>query len=323
MLFNFTSRWVSRIRDIDRPVAFMRKAGGVRFLKALLAIAIVMPNLSPAQEIYKSKDEKGQWKYSNMPGSAEQSSTTIVPLPQSGGDCKPFAVGEARELKSASSWSSHPTLQIMGLQVKLVDASTQATHFSWRMQIRNMSFRPESVFGDVNFLDCSGFLLGRSGIARTSVAPDRTIELSGRGSVWGKTAYSVGRFGVDLSGTPMPSSSVERTESLPLLRMPPELTQFPRVVLRWSRLEGVVGNSFVVGEVENTGPVQANEVRVGVVILSPKGIVVTNGTTDVSPSTLVPAARGSFRQRVTLAGIQGYKVQVKPEWTPLPIRPGY
>ena len=325
MLAKLTCMWVSRICDLDRVVAFMRETAGVRSLKALLvsAIILVMPSPAAAHDIYKYKDEKGQWKYSNAPSPPEQRET-IAPLPRSAGDCTPFTIGEARELKSSPSWSSYPNLQILGLQVKLVDVSYQLTRFSWRMQIRNISSRQESVFGDVNFLDCSGFLLGRVSMNRTSIAAGHTIEMSGQGSVWGKMAHSVGRFSVELSGTSLPKPPVQLNSPLPPLRIaPPHPAQFARVGLRWSRLAGVVGDSYVSGEVENTGPSRANDVRVRISVLTPQGAIATTGTVEVNPSTLAPGAGGSFRQRVTIPAIEGFSTKVEPEWSSQSVTPGY
>jgi len=284
-------------------------------------ILFAAANAPAAEDVYKWKDEKGQWKFSNTPPPPEHNqSDTIAPLSQDGGNCTPFTMGEARELKSPRS--SNPDLQIIGVQVKLVDVSNQVAKFSWKLQLRNLSNQTENVTGNVNFLDCTGFLLGRGSLNATRLAAGQTIELAGDGSTWGKMAHNVGRFNVELSGMPMTSRTQQSVYPSASGYTAPRM-DFGLVRLLWSRLEGVVGESYVAGEVVNSGPGTANNVAVKVTVTSRQGTVAATGTAEVEPATLPPGARGSFRQRVTILAIEGHRATVEPQWWPRPGMMGY
>jgi hypothetical protein len=165
----------------------------MRIFKLLLAIVLAMPFLSHAQDIYKHKDEKGQWKFSNTPPLEQRE--MAAPMLQAAGDCAPFKLGEARDVNSTRS-ATHPHLEATYVQVKLVDINRDVYRFAWRVYVRNSSSQEENVFGDMEYLDCSGFRLGGHNIRNTRVAARQTMEITGNDPIMGKMAHTAGRVAV-------------------------------------------------------------------------------------------------------------------------------
>ena len=107
------------------------------FRRFLLLTLLVLPTLVAAQDIYKYKDEKGQWKFSNAPPADLQHQGTIAPVP--GPDCTPFKIGEARRLSSSALRQSYPLLEIVSFELKLLDLTPgprSAAQSEWRLQMR-------------------------------------------------------------------------------------------------------------------------------------------------------------------------------------------
>lgn len=167
------------------------------FREFLLLTLLVFPTLAGAQDIYKDKDEKGQWKFSNAPPADLQHQGSIAPVP--GPDCTPFKIGEARRLHSSVLRQSYPLLEIVSFELKLLDISPgprSAAQFEWRLQIRNSASYQEHFWAIVKFLDCSGFVLGEASLPQTPVPPGPVVEIFGRAKVDGVMSRTIGVFSV-------------------------------------------------------------------------------------------------------------------------------
>jgi hypothetical protein len=157
-----------RGKNLNRENIQIGKAVGARFLTILLSTLLALPALAGEQDVFKWKDEKGQWKFSNTPPPPEHGQQeSIAPLPSYTGECTPFTIGEARQLQSPARSLSHPHLQVVGLQIKVIDTGHSHSRFSWRLQVRNSSSQQENLYGRIKFFDCSGFLLGEASLPQT------------------------------------------------------------------------------------------------------------------------------------------------------------
>ncbi len=165
--------------------------------KLLLLAFLALPTLTAAQDFYKYKDDKGQWKFESAPPADLRHQGSIAPVP--GPNCSPFKIGEARRLPSSAIMQSYPRLEVVSFELKLLDVSPgprKAAQFEWRLQVRNSASYQEHFWAIVKFLDCSGFLLGEASLGQTPVPPGPVVEVFGRTKVDGAMSHTVGVFSV-------------------------------------------------------------------------------------------------------------------------------
>jgi hypothetical protein len=296
------------------------------FLASLIAIILAAFSSGLAQDVYKWKDTKGQWKFSNTPPPFQEQRDASGPIVQHGTPCVPLKLGEVRQVKSFDRSATHPHLQAVGLQVKLIDISTydQRPRFAYRLQVNNSSDDDDQVFGGISFLDCSGTPLAALSLGGTQIRAGQRTELSGEVSIGPQTQNipvammkNVGRFSVVLKGADLAQgyqapyaaydySAAYRNQS----------RGYGHVRILWTRLSGVVGESYVAGDVINAGHGRATNVRAKFTIHNPQGGVATTGTALVNPPDLEPRARGTFRERITLLDLNGHSASSEAEWSP-------
>jgi hypothetical protein len=160
----------------------------------LLAL-LFLPIRAAAQDIYKYKDERGQWKFTNAPPSDLSHQGSIAPVP--GPDCTPFKVGETRQLHLSTIWQSSPPLEVVGFGLRLIEivsAPRDSAQFEWRLQMRNSATYQDHFWGTVKFLDCSGFVLGEASLPTRLVPPGPVVEFFGRAKVVGAMSSKIGVF---------------------------------------------------------------------------------------------------------------------------------
>jgi hypothetical protein len=285
---------------------------------------MILAGRSPAlaQDVYKWKDEKGQWKISNTPPPVQNqrdvvNATACVPLKA--------RRGAPSEILRSFRQLIH-IFKPSACKFKLIDISTydQRPRFAYRLQVKNSSPDPEKVFGGISFLDCSGAPLSMLALGGTQIGAGQTTEISGEVSLGPQTQdipvammKNIGRFSVALKGadvsqgyqapyTAYDHSAGYRNQS----------RGYGHVRILWTRLSGVVGESYVGGDVINAGISRATNVRVKFTIHNPQGGVATTGTALVNPPDLEPGARGTFRERITLLDLNGHSASSEAEWSP-------
>jgi len=171
----------------------------MRIFKLLLAVVLLLPLLSHAQDVYKYKDESGKWKFSNTPPPYPDQRERAAPLSQAGRDCTPFKVGEVRRLSSSAIPRSYPDIEVVSFELKLLDIGPgprSAARFEWRLRIRNSAPHQEDFSTIINFLDCDGFPLGQERLPGTRLPTGQIVEVFGVTKVDGVMSHTVGVFNV-------------------------------------------------------------------------------------------------------------------------------
>jgi hypothetical protein len=161
-----------------------------------LIIILAVPTSSAAQDIFKWKDDKGQWKFSNSPPLDESHAETAKPVTQPGRNCAPFKIGETRRLPGFTPWpTSFPKLEVLRFDLKLMEIGPGprgAARFQWWLHIRNRD--QLTLWGAIKFSDCSGFVLGEANITQTQLQPERAVEMFGLAGLEGALSHTVGNF---------------------------------------------------------------------------------------------------------------------------------
>lgn len=253
------------------------------------------PSLS-AQTIYKWKDEKGQWHFSQTPpagGQKIERRELPMPLPYEipqDEPCAPFKAGETRKPKAARPSVETPYLQIVGSEVRLLEAGKSSSKFSWKMRARNTAPQSETVQGVLTLLNCELFPIAIDKSELATIPGGSEITLSGTKTIVGDLASNVGRFNIGLGH--LEKTATEPTEkNLPYSK--------PRVaVIATNLYRASDSNIYFSGEVYNAGSAVARNVKVSFTIKNENGNVVDRGTVSVEPSDLKPGGSAIFQKRI-------------------------
>lgn len=273
----------------------------------LLTISLFSSSSSIAQTIYKWKDEKGNWRFSDVPPTAtpgveqrsmpqSKKSGTSPPNPIADEpSCRVFKVGETRQFKEYTPSPDFPHLQMSDFQVRLVDASKDVSTFSYKLVIRNASRQRDAIQGTFELMDCNGFSLASEPVAAQAIAAGDEITVSGSKTVFGEAGLKVGRFRASFKGAPKRTADVR---------------------VYYTQLQNVGSEIYFAGEVTNVGLAIARNVKVTFVIKDERGLERPKDIAEVSPPDLKPGQTGIFRKRMFfLSDTRGYGWYSEAQWS--------
>ena len=185
----------------------------------LLILALFFFAASPAfaQEVYKWKDDKGNWNFSHTPPTGKSAEKPLwvdkpIKLPR-GLPCEPFKPGEAREPIAYDPGRNSPVAMISA-EVKMTDGDAQRARFAWKITVKEVSGRPQVVGGVVKMMDCEMFPIAEESLKLTRLEAYQQIVLTGDTQIIGDRANKVGRYSVGI-GTPNapPQNPSQQTQS--------------------------------------------------------------------------------------------------------------
>jgi len=267
-----------------------------------------------AQTIYKWKDEKGNWRFSDTAPSTTQGVEQRT-LPRSMPEqlpkeelCGPFKIGETRTFKAFKPSPDLPHLQTSDFQMRLVEKTDAYSTFSWHLVVKNTAIEREGVRGTVSWKDCDGFMLAEAELTPTAVIAGGEATITGKKTIFGPAALKVGRFGASFSGQhPVRTEKeVKQTESY----------KKPDVRVYYTQLQNTGSEIYFVGEVANVGLAVARNVKVNFVIKDERGLERPKDIAEVSPPDLKPGQTGIFRKRVFfLSDTRGYGWYSDAQWS--------
>lgn len=282
----------------------------------LLVVFFLMPSLSPAQQIYKWKDEKGNWRFSDTPppnaqGVEQRSMPQSLPYEMPKDEpCSVFKVGKTRKPKAARPSSDVPYLQIADFELRLLEAGNDSSKFSWKLTVRNTSPQRERVQGVVTLLNCEQFPIATDKSDVTAVAGGAEQIINGSKIIFGESSRKVGRFNISLG----------RLEPPPV-QQPPQAASSQlkaRVSVIASNLyRASDSNIYFSGEVYNAGSAVARNVKVSFAIKNESGVPVEKNIVTVEPSDLKPGGSGVFQKRVSgmISQPSGHSWFSEVEWS--------
>lgn len=262
---------------------------------ALFLAALLLPSGLLAQTVYKWKDEKGQWVFSQNPPANKGAERVDMPAPapESGATknekCEPFKVGEIRSRKEASK--SGPSVLVEDFQIKLLDQTTTTARFSWTARLRNQGTAPEQLSVVVDLSDCQGFKLG-GGTRDSSLTAGQIATLSDIVTLTGSTAATAGRFSLRLG------TSRSTADSNPAPGQTVSIEPKAEVVVMSHRIESNSEGIWLVGRIRNRGRAPARNIRLTYKLRETSGAEVPGGSFYLDASDLPPGANAAFRQRL-------------------------
>ena len=224
-------------------------------------------------------------------------------------DCTPFKIGETRRFKESTPSPDFPHLQLVDFQVRMLEASTNYSKFSWKIVVKNSDLSPDAIRGSFSLMDCDGFTLAEDQVKSDGIPGGQETTINGTTTVYGLSSSKVGRFGAGYGGV----RSSKKTETVK------EITSSflkPEVRVYYTQLQDTGSGIYFVGEVHNVGSAPARNIKVAFTIKDDRGIDVGNDISLVSPSDLWPGQSGMFRKRVLfLTTSRGYGWFSKAEWS--------
>lgn len=263
-------------------------------MKTLLFLAmLLLPAGLSAQTVYKWKDEKGQWVFSQNPPAGKNAERVDMPAPEAGAlkneSCEPFKVGEIRSRKEVSK--SGASVLVEDFQIKLLDQTATKASLGWSARLRNQSTAAEQLSLIVDLFDCQGFKLG-GGTRDSALAARQVATLSDTVILTGSTAATVGRFSLRL-GTSVSSAD---SNSAPSQAVSTESKA--EVVVMSQRIESNNEGFWLVGRVRNRGRAPARNIRLTYKLRETSGAEVPGGSFYLDGSDLAPGAHAGFRHRL-------------------------
>lgn len=170
-------------------------------------LSLLLASSLSAQTIYKWKDEKGQWHFSqtpagNTPG-IKQIKVKQTPFSFGASDrsiCQPFKAGETRNFKQITPSPDFPHLQLLQFQVRLVAATEKSAQYSWKILVQNVAQHREKITGAVILKDCDGFALKEEKFSSNGIEAGGETTVSGATLVEGPGASKVGSFSAGFGG---------------------------------------------------------------------------------------------------------------------------
>lgn len=282
-------------------------------MKIALAILLVLfASILSAQTIYKWKDEKGQWHFSQTPPpNAQGVEKRSMPMPMAlelpkEAPCSSFELGEIRRFKAYRPSDDFPLLQMTDFSMQLLEANRSHYVFSWKLSVKNNSTDREAVSGTVKLLDCYDFPITEQQIAAVAIRPGEEHGFGDRVVISMPTALKVGRFSASYGGVKSARSADKETR--------PDPYRKPDVRVYYTQLQDLGDGIYFVGEVHNVGSATARNVKVSFSITNDRAMDVGKDTAEVAPSELRPGQTGMFRKRVLfLTTNRGYGWYSKAE----------
>lgn len=263
-------------------------------MKTLLFLAVLwLPAGLSAQTVYKWKDEKGQWVFSQNPPAGKSAERVDMPAPEAGAikneRCEPFKVGEIRSRKEASKGGS--SVLVEDFQIKLLDQTATKASLSWSARLRNQGTTAEQLTVIVDVSDCQGFKLG-GGARDGTLAARQVATLSDIVTLSGSTAPTAGRFSVRLGTSGNAADSTSASSPAVATEAKAE------VVIMSHRIESNSEGFWLVDRVRNRGRAPARSIRLTYRLRETSGAEVPGGSFYLDASDLAPGANAAFRQRL-------------------------
>ncbi len=267
------------------------------------------------QQVYKWKDEKGQWRFSQTPppntqGVEQRSMPQSLPYEMPKDEpCSVFKVGEVRKPKAVRPSFDVPYLQIKEFELRLLEASKGYSKFSWRITVQNTAPQRERVQGIVTLLNCEMFPIVTDKSDLIAIGGGEEQIINGSKIISGESSNKVGRFNVSL-GRVEPATAQQ-----PPAKAPSYLK--PRVsVIATNLYRANDSGIYFSGEVYNAGSAVARNVKVSFTIKNESGIAIEHGIVPVEPSDLKPGGSAIFQKRVfMLSSPSGYSWFSEAEWS--------
>lgn len=279
----------------------------------ILLLAFLPSSLS-AQTIYKWKDEKGNWRFSDTPP-PEAKRVEQRSMPQSlpyempkDEPCSVFKVGETRTFKAFKPSPDFPHLQTLDFQMRLVEKTDNYSTFSWRLVVKNTAIEREGIRGTMEWRDCDGFVLAEAALTPTAIIAGGEETITGKKIILGPAASKVSRFRASVSGQhPVRiEQEVKQADSY----------KKPDVRVYYTQLQDTGSGVYFIGQVHNVGLASARRVKVFFTIKDERGVEVSKDNIEISPDELAPGQSGMFRKRVfNISTPRGYGWSSKAEWS--------
>lgn len=288
--------------------------------KASLVAVVFFPLVASAQDIYKWKDKKGQWHFSdqapppNASNVEQRSVPRLIPYElRKDRPCSPFEPGEIRHFKANRPSEDFFHLELIDLSLQRVESSTTTSSFSWKLTVKNNSTRRDAFGGVIKLLDCYDFPVAEQPIKWTALRPGEQTTVNGIIAVAATTALKVGRFSGSWSGLNSSKSAEPEKRAAPAMA---PMSRPADLRIYWTQLQNTSTGIFFYGEVMNAGGRTASHVTVSFIIKTEHGATVTRDVATTEPATLRPGETGFFRKRVPfLTGVGGHSWTSKAEYS--------
>jgi len=281
----------------------------------VIIIFLLLPSVINAQQIYKWKDEKGQWHYSNAaPSDVANPGKESVP----GKTCAPLEVGETRRFKKITRSPDFPHLELIDFQIRLVESIGDSSTFSWRAVVKNTAMERETVRGSMGFSDCDEFLLADETVTPTAIEASSEATITGTKQIFGAASSKVGRFSISLRGSnPIARQTGDAVSSPGSPASTLDELKKPDVRVSWSELRKAGGGVYFTGEVKNWGHGTASRVKVVVQLKNQHGVNMISYTAEVEPSDLRYWQEGFFNIRIpSIHNTSGIGWTSEAKWSP-------
>lgn len=293
--------------DLRRPFREEQLRPTMASVAAFAFLFFLLPSIGLAQQIYKWKDENGQWRFSQTPppdaAKIEEQSQGRATI-----SCSTFKPGEIRQAGEYPPSPEFPHLMVVDLQVRLLESKKERATFSWKMVVRNSSVSRDTVRGALRFMDCKDFPLAKDAIGPEAAPPGQETTITGTKTISGPVAGKVGRFGVSLTGAASkakaPLSSAAKKKPSPA-----------NLKIISARIEGAPPETYFTGKIVNSGSSVAPNVRVSFTIKTVEGVVATRSSVVPKPADIPPGGEAFFKQRVGLTGSSRYTWSTELDWT--------
>ena len=162
----------------------------------------IIATAASAQDIYKWKDEKGQWHFSQTspPNNVSVEKFTLPSRPTTlpaDTPCSPFKPGETRR-SLATDNSDTSVVQIIDLSVKMIESRSGVARFAWKLIVKNNTARSPTVMGVFKLMDCEKFLIADDRLVSQIILSSREATIDGEKSIYGDAGARVGRFSLQI-----------------------------------------------------------------------------------------------------------------------------
>ena len=163
-----------------------------------LIVCMICAGTAAAQDIYKWKDDKGQWQFSQTPpkGGVEKLPGVNKPLdlPRDV-SCTSFKIGESRT--SLAERPGHNSPVAFGdVQVKLIEQTEGSSRYAWKVIVKNVSGRPLAAAAVIKLMDCDRYLIVEEQSGWRNIDAYREEPFGGEILIIGARGAQVGRFHV-------------------------------------------------------------------------------------------------------------------------------
>ena len=145
-------------------------------MKLLAVVFLFLPMLAIAQDIYKWKDDKGQWNFSQTPPLEKKAdrAQTQPPEKQKNRDSPELVVR-----KKLTEPPAPPYIELYRTEHRVMEKNESRWKLSWKAHIWNRSEAPARFAVSFHFLDHHGFIVERDLKAGLYLAPNEGMVVDG------------------------------------------------------------------------------------------------------------------------------------------------